>query len=230
MITIHDKATRGHTRMGWLDSFHTFSFGGFHDPNRMGFGNLRVLNDDTVIPGAGFAPHGHADMDILTYVQKGRLRHEDDQGNIEYITAGQAQLTSAGRGIVHSEWNGSDVEDVKFLQIWLIPDRAGGTPRYAQEALPETGDVLVAGPTGSGALLELGSQTMVALIRASEGEQTLLADPGAPRFVQILEGLASAEGERVSAGDGLQIPAGDGTTLDWASTGAALLFTMPSRT
>jgi hypothetical protein len=227
MITIHEKAIRGHTRSGWLSSFHTFSFGSFQVPMRMGFGNLRVLNEDAIIPGSGFAPHRHEDMDILTYVTKGRLRHEDDQGNVSVIPAGTAQLMSAGRGVTHSEWNASESGTAHFLQILLIPDQPGGEPTYAQKAVPQSGDVLLAGPSGTDALLELGSRTTVRLIRATEGGNTSLAKPGALRFVHLFNGLAFAEGERLSAGDGLQIPAGETTSLDWATDGAALLFTMP---
>ncbi|WP_417524440.1 pirin family protein [Marinovum sp.] len=228
MITIHEKTVRGHTRGGWLDSFHTFSFGTFQDPMRMGFGNLRVLNEDRIIPGAGFPMHDHADMDILTYVTKGQLRHEDSQGNVSVINAGEAQLMSAGDGVAHSEYNASDSESAHLLQIWLIPDHSGGVPSYAQTKVPEAGDVLLAGPATSGALLPLGSQTTVTLIRAGDGETTDLARPGADRFVHVLDGLGFAEGERLSAGDGLQIPSGETTSLDWATEGAALLFTMPA--
>jgi redox-sensitive bicupin YhaK (pirin superfamily) len=227
MITIHQKAIRGHTQAGWLDSYHTFSFGTFNDPNRMGFGNLRVLNDDTIIPGAGFAPHGHADMDILTYVTKGQLRHEDDQGNVSLISAGEAQLMSAGRGVRHSEWNASDSDTAQLLQIWLIPDQAGGEPSYTQRPVPQSGDVLLAGPRDANPLLPLRSQTTVHLLRAHEGDSTPLAQPETLRFLHLFDGLAHAEGERLGAGDGLQIPAGDVTALDWATDGAALLFTMP---
>lgn len=227
MITIHQKAIRGHTQAGWLDSYHTFSFGTFNDPNRMGFGNLRVLNDDTIIPGSGFAPHPHESMDILTYVTKGQLRHEDDQGNVSLISAGEAQLMSAGRGVRHSERNASDSDEAQLLQIWLIPDQAGGEPTYTQRPVPQSGNVLLAGPPDADALLTLRSQTTVRLIRAQEGDNTPLAQPDTLRFVHLFDGLAHAEGERLSAGDGLQIPVGDVTSLDWASDGAALLFTMP---
>lgn len=227
MIIIHQKAIRGRTKAGWLSSYHTFSFGAFHDPNRMGFGNLRVLNDDTIIPGSGFAPHHHEDMDILTYVTKGQLRHEDDQGNVSLISAGEAQLMSAGRGVTHSERNASDSETAQLLQIWLIPDHPGGASTYAQKSVPQTGDVLLAGPPESGALLDLKSQTTVQLIRAGDGGSTLLERPDSLRFVHLMDGLAFADDERLSAGDGLQIPVGDMTSLDWATDGAALLFTMP---
>lgn len=227
MITIHQKAIRGHTQAGWLDSYHTFSFGTFNDPNRMGFGNLRVLNDDTIIPGSGFAPHHHDSMDILTYVTKGQLRHEDDQGNVSLISAGEAQLMSAGRGVRHSERNASDSKTAQLLQIWLIPDQAGGEPTYTQRPVPQSGNVLLAGPPDADALLTLRSQTTVRVIRAQEGDNTPLAQPDTLRFLHLIDGLAHAEGERLSAGDGLQIPMGDVTSLDWASDGAALLFTMP---
>lgn len=227
MITIHQKAVRGHTTGGWLDSYHTFSFGTFQDPKRMGFGNLRVLNEDTIISGSGFAAHEHADMDILTYVTKGQLRHEDDQGNVSLISAGEAQLMSAGNGVTHSERNASDTDTAQLLQIWLIPDEAGGAPTYAQQPVPQDGNVLLAGPADTGALLELKSATTVQLIRANEGQSTPLEDPNTLRFLHLIDGLAFAEGERLSAGDGLEIPASEVTTLDWATDGEALLFTMP---
>lgn len=229
MITIHQKAIRGHTKSGWLDSYHTFSFGSFQDPMRMGFGNLRVLNEDTIIPGSGFSTHGHADMDILTYVTKGQLRHEDDQGNVSLISAGEAQLMSAGDGVTHSERNASDTDTAQLLQIWLIPDAPGGVPTYAQKTVPQDGDVLLAGPPATDPLLTLKSDTTVQLIRAAEGSSTALDDPDTLRFVHLIDGLAFAEGERLSAGDGLQIPAGETTALDWSTDGTVLLFTMPRK-
>jgi|AntRauTorckE5430_2_1112549.scaffolds.fasta_scaffold19363_3 redox-sensitive bicupin YhaK (pirin superfamily) len=229
MITIHEKAVRGHTRSGWLDSFHTFSFGSFQDPNRMGFGNLRVLNEDTIIAGSGFAPHRHENMDILTYVLSGQLRHEDDRGNVAIIPGGEAQLMSAGEGIEHSERNASNTQGARFLQIWLIPDHAGGAPIYAQKAVPLGGDVALAGPAGANALLELRSETTVRLVRATEGDRTSLDQTGAPRFLHLIDGMAFAEDERISAGDGLQLPTQEATSLDWATDGAALLFDMPRK-
>ncbi|MCZ4350900.1 pirin family protein [Roseovarius aestuarii] len=228
MITIHQKAARGHSKAGWFDSYHTFSFGSFQDPKRMGFGNLRVLNEDTIIPGSGFAPHRHEGMDILTYVTKGQLRHEDDQGNVSLISAGEAQLMSAGDGVIHSERNVSDTDNAQFFQIWLIPNEAKGASRYAQVAVPQTGNVMLAGPMSSEPLLKLGSQTTIQLVRGVEGSVTRLADPNTHRFVQLIDGLAFAESERLSAGDGLQIPRGEETSLDWVTEGALLLFTMPN--
>lgn len=230
MIKIHEKAVRGRTRTGWLNSFHTFSFGSFNDPNRMGFGNLRVINEDVVIPGSGFAAHDHDNMDILTLVLDGSLRHEDDQGNISTIAAGEIQGMAAGSGVRHSERNASVTETAHFLQIWLIPDEIGGAPSYAQAKVPATGDVILAGPQGSGGLLPLRSASTLTLRRVSEGSTlSFEAAPDRHRFVHLLDGLASAEGERVSAGDGLQVPAGEELELSFLTAGEALAFEMPLR-
>lgn len=228
MITIHQKDVRGHTQGGWLDSYHTFSFGSFQDPKRMGFGNLRVLNEDTIISGSGFAAHDHADMDILTYVTDGVLRHEDDQGNVSLFPAGEAQLMSAGIGVTHSERNASETDTAHLFQIWLIPDITGGAPTYEQKPVPQHGDVLLAGPADAGALFTLKSETVVQFIRVQEGQTTQIAYPETLRFLHIIDGLAFAEGERLSAGDGLELPVGETTALDWQTNGAAMLFTMPA--
>lgn len=229
MILIHEKASRGASRTGWLDSRHTFSFGGFNDPARMGFGNLRVLNEDHIIPGSGFAPHRHESMDILTMVLSGRLRHEDDQGNVQTIGPGEVQLMSAGDGITHAEWNASDAEPAHFLQIWMIPDQPGGAAHYAQARLPDPrDDLLLAAAPGKGGLLPLRSSSAVTLLRGTEGGTRQLGSDSGQVFVQIVCGLADVDGERISAGDGLQIPAGEAARLLWQTEGEALLFDMPT--
>ena len=134
--TIHDRNLRGHIQNGWLDSYHTFSFGDFQDPNRMGFRSLRVINDDRVIPGAGFGMHGHQNMEILTYVLAGELAHQDSLGTGSVIRPGDVQIMSAGTGIKHSEFNASESEPVHLLQIWMLPDRNNITPRYDQRNFP----------------------------------------------------------------------------------------------
>lgn len=227
MIRIHDKSARGQTRTGWLDSQHTFSFGAFRDPGRMGFGTLRVLNEDRIIPGAGFAPHAHRDMDILSLVLSGTLRHEDDHGHVQTIGMGEVQMMSAGRGIVHAEWNASDSAPVHLLQIWSMPDETGGTPRYVQARLPDN-PASIRLAAREGALLPLGSDTGIRLIRTQPGEHVQLGAETAATFVQVVAGLVDFETERLSAGDGLQLPATENARLRWLTEGTALVFDMPA--
>jgi redox-sensitive bicupin YhaK (pirin superfamily) len=229
MILIHDNMSRGRTQKGWLDAFHSFSFGDFLDPTRMGFGALRVLNEDRIIPGAGFAPHDHADMDILTVVLSGEITHEDSLGNTGVTGPGEVQLMSAGRGIRHSERNASADTAAHLLQIWLIPDQAGGEPAYQQAALPPAAEgwtVLASGPGGT-APLRLNSDTRLSITRPREGSRTQVTT-GTDRlaFVQIVEGIARIDGERLAAGDGVQVSGGAMPDLVWVTDGQALLFDM----
>jgi redox-sensitive bicupin YhaK (pirin superfamily) len=135
MIHVRSADQRGRTRIDWLDSRHTFSFGDYHDPANMGFGPLRVINDDRVEPGRGFGTHGHRDMEILSYVLEGALEHRDSLGTGSVIHPGEVQIMSAGTGIQHSEFNPSRIEPVHFLQIWIVPERRGLPPRYDQQAV-----------------------------------------------------------------------------------------------
>ena len=222
MILIHENMSRGRTRKGWADAFHTFSFGEFKDPTRMGFARLRVLNEDIVVPGAGFAPHDHADMDILTLVLSGRIRHEDSLGNTAVIAPGEMQLMRAGTGVTHSEVNASATEAAHVLQIWLIPDAPGGTPAYGTAPLAEG---LLASSDGP---LVLGSDSRVTLLRPRDGEASRIeVAPGRAVFVQLVEGIARLEGERLVAGDGLQLTETPPDLL-WQTDGAALVFDMPA--
>lgn len=136
-VVLHKATTRGHAHHGWLDSWHTFSFGSYHDPSRMHFGALRVLNDDTVIGGAGFGRHAHDNMEIISILLEGELEHADSMGNIQRIKKGDVQVMSAGSGIMHSEKNSNPHLPVRFLQIWVIPNKKDVAPRYAQQTFTE---------------------------------------------------------------------------------------------
>ncbi|MBT9369862.1 pirin-like bicupin family protein [Rhizobium sp. CSW-27] len=231
MTLIHENMSRGHTDTGWLNSYHTFSFGGFQDPTRMGFGALRVINEDRIAPGSGFSEHGHADMDILTLVLAGKLRHKDTLGNTVTIAPGEAQLMHAGSGVRHSEMNASSKEPAHFLQIWLIPDTRGLAPRYQQARLPDAMAsrdwVEVAGPAGGGASLELCSDARLSLAQPHAGDRMRVPhQPGRLTFLHIIEGLAMMDGERLVGGDGVQLGADALPDLDWITDGKALLFDM----
>lgn len=229
MPLIHDKAVRGKTRTGWLDSHHTFSFGGFRDPARMGHGRLRVLNEDIVIPGAGFGEHGHEEMDILTYVISGALKHTDSMGNTSVITAGELQHMYAGTGVTHSEMNASATDPVHFLQIWIIPEHTGGSPAYFQTALDLDARrnmfIPVAGPESDEARAVLRSDTWIQMARLDEGVTiTKNFSPGRAGFLQVVSGIVEIEGQRLTAGDGLQFEAVDVCTITAGTDADLILF------
>lgn len=170
---LHEKAIRGSTKTGWLDSKHTFSFGHFKDPARMGHRALRVINEDIVIPGAGFGEHEHQNMDIISYVISGALKHADSMGNTSVICAGEFQHMYAGSGVTHLERNASDTDPVHFLQIWIIPETTGDDPAYFQTAadLDQRRNVFVpfAGPEPREGQAQLRSDTTISLARLDDG-------------------------------------------------------------
>lgn len=223
MLTLRPSGERGSTQLGWLDSKHSFSFGGYHDPQHMGFSVLRVVNDDEVAPGGGFQTHGHRDMEILSYVLKGTLEHRDSLGNSAKMPAGDVQLMSAGRGIQHSEFNSSDTEGLRFLQMWVIPAEQGTEPRYEQQAFAEKaaeqGLVLAASPTGEDGSLTLGQDVKFYVGHLTPERQVELRAPaGRKLWVQVASGELQVGELTLKAGDGAAIDA-DGSAL--ALTGVA---------
>src|ERR1035437_8696630 len=198
MIDIRKSTQRGHANHGWLDTSHTFSFAGYYDPKHMGFGALRVINEDRVSPGKGFGSHGHEDMEILTYVLSGALSHKDSMGNVETLYANDLQRISAGTGIVHSEFNGSPTEPVHFLQIWLEPAANRLPPSYQQLSLTEEQAVgklgLVASPEGGGPLkIHQDAQALIGQVEAG-GELTYGLQPGRQAWVHVIRGAATVNG------------------------------------
>ncbi|PPS45627.1 pirin family protein [Chroococcidiopsis sp. TS-821] len=207
---IHDRNARGHTRMGWLDSYHTFSFGSFYDPARMGFRALRVINDDRVVPGAGFPMHSHRDMEIFTYVLEGALEHQDSLGNGAVISPGEAQIMSAGTGITHSEFNPSKTEPVHFLQVWIIPDTQGLEPRYEQKAFPleqRRGNLrLIAAKDGRDGAVTIHQDVELYTSVLEKGDVlNYHLKPNRYAWLQVARGILSLNGQELRAGDGVQM-------------------------
>jgi quercetin 2,3-dioxygenase len=226
---IHDRNARGHAKIGWLESYHTFSFSNFYDPNRMGFRALRVINEDRVIPGAGFSTHGHKDMEILTYVLEGALEHRDSLGTGSVILPGDAQIMSAGKGITHSEFNHSQTEPVHLLQIWILPDQQGLTPRYEQRAFPleekKNKLCLIAAKDGrEGAVTIHQDVDIYAAVLEPQNSVTYEVKPKRYAWLQIAKGSVTLNGQALSAGDGVQINGEESLTMGTDAEAEILLF------
>ncbi len=210
MLTIRHAGERGTANLGWLDSRHTFSFGHYYDPDHMGFGPLRVINEDRVRPGAGFDTHGHRDMEIISYVLEGALEHKDSIGTGSVIRPGDVQVMSAGTGIRHSEFNHSKNEPVHFLQIWVLPDREGLSPRYDQKTFADAekrGRLrLVGSPDGrDGSIVIHQDAKIFAALLNSGDEVAHVLQPGRKGWVQIVRGAVEVNGEPLRAGDGVAV-------------------------
>ena len=226
---IHDRNVRGRTQIGWLDSRHTFSFGGFYDPTRMGFRALRVINDDRVTPGAGFAAHSHQDMEIITYVLEGALEHKDSLGNGSIIQPGDAQIMSAGTGITHSEFNYSKTEPVHFLQIWILPNERGVAPRYEQRSFP-TADKqgklrLIVAPDGQDGAVTIHQDAYLYVSLLQPGDRVAYeVQPNRYGWLQVAQGMAMLNGESLRAGDGVQINTSEQLEISTEVGAEVLLF------
>lgn len=231
MITLRLANERGHANHGWLDSYHTFSFANYYDPQHMGVSQLRVINDDTVAPGAGFGTHGHADMEIISYVLAGALEHKDSMGHGSVIRPGDVQRMSAGRGIRHSEFNPSTKEAVKFLQIWIVPNVSGIQPSYEQKdfAAELTGRLrLVASPDGRDGSLTIHQDAFVYAGKPKDGDalsHTLATKRTA--YVHVAKGQLELNGTLMRDGDGATITDEPTITLTGKSNAEVLLFDLP---
>ena len=227
--TIHDRNLRGQTKIDWLDSRHTFSFGNFRDPNRMGFRSLRVINDDRIAPGGGFGTHGHQDMEILTYVLAGELAHKDSLGTGSVIRPGDVQIMSAGTGIRHSEFNHSDTEPIHLLQIWMLPNRQNITPRYDQRNFPlaeKQGKLrLVASKDGRSGSVVIHQDIDLYVSVLSSGDR-ITFEMGSDRFawIQVARGIVTLNGESMREGDGVQINSPELLELTTDASAEILLF------
>jgi redox-sensitive bicupin YhaK (pirin superfamily) len=229
MQTVRHGNERGVANFGWLDSRHTFSFGHYHDPRHMGFGPLRVINEDRVLPSRGFDTHGHRDMEIISYVISGALRHEDSMGNVSVIRPGDVQRMTAGSGVRHSEYNASDTEEAHFLQIWIEPEAPNLAPGYEQKAfsVAERTDrlLLVASRTGrDGSVSMHRDADIFAGVLASGVSLTHGFAPGRVGWLQVVRGTLCANGTTLRAGDGLSLRDTPALELNATSESEVLLF------
>ncbi len=206
MLQVRKSSDRGFADHGWLRSFHSFSFADYHDPAHMGWGNLRVINEDRVAPGGGFGTHGHRDMEIVSYVLEGALAHRDSLGNVESIPAGEVQRMSAGTGVMHSEFNHSRTAPVHFLQIWIVPDARGVAPGYEQkrfDAADKRGRLrLIASPDGAEGSLSMHADARL-YAGLFDGAETLERSLPAGRkaYVHLVRGALEVNGQPLAAGD-----------------------------
>lgn len=229
MIDIRRSEDRGLASHGWLESRHTFSFAGYYDPDYMGVSALRVINDDKVIPGAGFASHSHQDMEIISYVKSGAIEHKDSMGNVEKLPAGEFQLMSAGTGVTHSEYNPSTTEALEFLQIWVQPNVYGIEPGYQQKQFEnKQGLQLIASPDArDGSFFIHQDASLYQLRLHADQVNTYSLKFGRTVYVHIVSGGISVNGELLREGDGATVK--DIDVIEFSSTenSEALVFDLP---
>jgi len=228
MMTLRKANERGHADHGWLDTWHTFSFAGYYDPAHMGYRSLRVINDDKVAPGAGFGTHPHRDMEIITYVLSGQLEHKDSMGNGRIIKPGEVQYMAAGTGVQHSEFNPSGKDPVHLLQIWIMPDRKGAKPNYAEKNFTnaKTGRLnLVTSKTGRDGSIAINQDAELHLAKLSPGESVAHElRPGRHAWVHVAEGELTVNGQRLTGGDAVAIADEKQIALAASKNSQVLLF------
>lgn len=229
MLIPYSAARRGHTQLDWLDSHHSFSFGDFHDAERMGVSVLRVINDDIVHGGGGFGAHPHRDMEIITYMVSGTIEHRDSLGNVQRIRPGEVQRMSAGTGIVHSEYNASESEPLRLLQIWIRPDRPDLQPSYEQKrVVDETARGLRWIVSGDGVpdTLHIHQDARIARL-AGAGRHELPLAGERTGYIHVVRGTAAADGQRLDVGDGLAVVDQSVVVVELAADAEILWFDLP---
>ena len=233
MITLRKSAERGHANHGWLDSYHSFSFAGYHDPAHMGFGPLRVINEDRIDPGAGFGTHGHRDMEIISYVLEGELAHKDNMGNGSVIRPGDVQRMSAGRGVMHSEFNHAPADTTHFLQIWIEPNQFGIAPDYEEKRFEEADKRgrlrLVASPDGDAGSVKIHQDAKLYAGLFDQGERAELAiAAGRQAYVHVARGAITLNGQNLGTGDAAKLTGEPALTLTDGDGAEVLVFDLPS--
>jgi len=229
MIYLRRSNERGPSDLGWLQSHHTFSFGSYHDPDHMGVSVLRVINDDRVQAGAGFATHSHQDMEIISYVKQGTIEHKDSMGHVEVLPAGEFQLMSAGTGVTHSEYNPSDSRALSFLQIWIQPAELGVQPRYQQKSFgTNRGLTPIVSPDGHDGTLRIHQNAYLYQLRLDRGQtkQHTLAT-GRTNYVHLISGGLGVNEYMLKAGDGIGLSKVAMIHFNAQDTTEALLFDLP---
>ena len=228
-MQIRRSHERGFADHGWLKSYHSFSFANYYDPRFMGWGNLRVINEDRVAPGLGFGTHGHRDMEIISVVLSGELAHKDSMGNVETIPAGDVQRMSAGTGVTHSEFNHSKTAETHFLQIWIEPSQRAVAPSYAQvtvDTAEKSGRLrLIASPDGAEGSLSMSADARLYIGQFHGDQSTRWAhDPKRKAYVHLIRGRLSVNGLPLAGGDGLMIESESEIVLESGDQAEVLLF------
>ena len=229
MLTVRKSKDRGYADHGWLKSFHSFSFAGYYDPQHMGWGNLRVINEDRIAPGTGFGTHGHRDMEIISYVLSGELAHKDTMGNARGIPPGDVQRMSAGNGVMHSEFNHAPNDSTHFFQIWIQPNVTGIPASYEQKTFAESekrGALrLVASPDGAqGSVTIHADARLYAGLFDGDESVTLALDPRRKSYVHLVRGELDVNGQRLSTGDAAMLDDESQLTLTAGKNAEVLVF------
>ncbi|MBX9610398.1 MAG: pirin family protein [Burkholderiales bacterium] len=229
MLTLRQSQDRGYADHGWLKSFHSFSFAGYHDPAHMGWGNLRVINEDRIAPGTGFGTHGHRDMEIISYVLSGELAHKDSMGNVKGIPPGDVQRMSAGTGVQHSEFNHAPDQTTHFLQIWIEPNTTGMAASYEQKTFTDAekrGTLRrVASPDGAQGSVKIHADaSLYAGLLDGDEAASLALDPSRKAYVHLVRGQLKVNGQPLAAGDAALLAGENQITLDHARDAEVLVF------